>query len=174
MTIKIRKVFINFEKEEKWLNDMAAKGLHLVGYTFCKYHFEKGKPGEYQYRIQLLDETPFHYETQEYLQFMEESGVECVCTYVRWAYFRKKAEDGPFEIYTDVESKINHFKKIAWLFGGLAAFNIVIATINTFLSTFNLYLSFINWAVALLLIPVTIQFMKRINELRKEQELFEK
>ena len=25
-----------YEKEEKWLNEMAAKGLALVDYTFCR------------------------------------------------------------------------------------------------------------------------------------------
>ena len=30
----------DFEKEEKWLNEMAAKGLALVGVGFCKYEFD--------------------------------------------------------------------------------------------------------------------------------------
>ena len=30
----------NFDKEEQWLNEMAAKGLCLVSVGFCKYEFE--------------------------------------------------------------------------------------------------------------------------------------
>lgn len=38
----IRKLFWvwDFDKEEKWLNEMAAKGLSLVAVGFCKYEFE--------------------------------------------------------------------------------------------------------------------------------------
>ena len=28
-----------FDKEEKWLNEMAARGLCLVSIGFCKYEF---------------------------------------------------------------------------------------------------------------------------------------
>ncbi|WP_169819137.1 DUF2812 domain-containing protein [Anaerobacillus arseniciselenatis] len=171
--MKIRKVFLNFEKEEKWLNEMAAKGMHFIGYTFCTYYFEKGEPGEYNYRIQLLDQAPDHSEVQEYLEFMKDSGVECVATYVRWAYFRKKSEEGTFEIYSDIESKIKHFKKIAWLMGSLALLNVFIALLNTMLSTistYNLYFSFISWLTVLILLPITFGYIRRIKQLRREQE----
>lgn len=37
----------NFDKEEKWLNEMAAKGLCLISVGFCKYEFEDCEPGEF-------------------------------------------------------------------------------------------------------------------------------
>lgn len=43
----IRKLFINFEKEEKWINNIAAKGLNFIDYSFSRYLFEEGTPGEY-------------------------------------------------------------------------------------------------------------------------------
>ncbi len=45
----IHKLFFiwDFDKEEKWLNQMAAKGLALVSVGFCKYEFEDCIPGEY-------------------------------------------------------------------------------------------------------------------------------
>lgn len=36
----------DFEEEEKWINEMAAKGMNLQGIGFCKYVFEEGTPGE--------------------------------------------------------------------------------------------------------------------------------
>ena len=39
-----------FDKEENWLNEMAAKGLALVGVGFCRYEFEECTPGEYNVR----------------------------------------------------------------------------------------------------------------------------
>ena len=40
-----------FDKEEKWLNEMAAKGLTLASMHFTKYMFEETDPGEYQIRL---------------------------------------------------------------------------------------------------------------------------
>lgn len=37
------KFFIDFEKEEQWLEQMANDGYHLQD-TFFGYHFQKGKP----------------------------------------------------------------------------------------------------------------------------------
>ena len=44
----------NFDKEEKWLNEMAAKGLCLISVGLFRYDFEDCEPGEYQIRMQLL------------------------------------------------------------------------------------------------------------------------
>ena len=44
-----------FDKEEQWLNDMAAQGLALVDVGFCRYEFEECPPGEYQIRLELLE-----------------------------------------------------------------------------------------------------------------------
>ena len=62
MRHSIMKLFMDYEKEEKWLNDMSAKGLQLVHYSFPRYTFEEGEPGEYTYRIQLLENIPSHLE----------------------------------------------------------------------------------------------------------------
>lgn len=49
---KIHKLFWvwQFDNEENWLNEMAAKGLALVGVGFCRYEFEECTPGEYNVR----------------------------------------------------------------------------------------------------------------------------
>jgi hypothetical protein len=41
MKTKFMKIFWDYEKEEKWLNEMVAKGFAMSSYTFCVYTFEK-------------------------------------------------------------------------------------------------------------------------------------
>ena len=118
----IRKPYWNYEKEENWLNEMAQTGLNLIDHSWCKYIFEDGERAEYIYRIELLDNMHSHPESQKYLEFLKENGVEHVASYLRWVYLRKKASDGAFEVYTDIESKLKHLKRINrfWLTLGFA------------------------------------------------------
>ena len=90
MRTVIRKLFWvwDFEKEEQWLNEMAAKGLALVGVGFCRYEFEDCTPGEYSFRLELLDNRPEHPESRKYISFVEETGAEQVGSYHNWVYFR--------------------------------------------------------------------------------------
>lgn len=97
----IRKVYWDYENEEKWLNEMSAKGLQLESYTWCKYVFADGVPGEYIYRLELLENLATHPESIKYIQFLEENNVEHVASYMRWVYLRKKASDGEFQVYSD-------------------------------------------------------------------------
>src|SRR5699024_5022388 len=131
MTIKKWKFFMLYTSEEKWLNDMSEKGLHLVEYKFGRYFFEKGEPGKYEYRLELLDVSPTSQEGKEYIEFMNDVGAECVDTFQYWAYFRKEATDEPFEIYTDAPSKIKHLNRVM-------SFLIVIALANGMIAVANM------------------------------------
>lgn len=64
----------DFDKEEKWLNEMAAKGLCLISVGFCKYEFEDCRPGEYSVRTERLEHHPDHPESVRYMSFLEETG----------------------------------------------------------------------------------------------------
>jgi hypothetical protein len=179
---KVTKLFVNFEKEEKWLNDMASKGLNLIDYSFGRYLFEEGKPGEYIYRLELLNELPSHAESQAYIKFMEETGVECVATYMRWVFFRKKAEEGAFDLYTDCASRIKHYKRILWLIGVVALCNLFAAVLNVFLGLtvgrergfyFNLYVSILSWCINIIFIPLAFSYIKKIKKLKTQKQLYE-
>lgn len=37
----VRKAYMDFEKEEKFLNEMSAKGLALSEFSWCKYVFDE-------------------------------------------------------------------------------------------------------------------------------------
>ena len=47
---------------------------------------------------------------------MEETGVEIVQSWGFWVILRKKTTDGPFVLYTDVDSQITHYTKIRNMF----------------------------------------------------------
>ena len=116
MIKRVFKWFYDFEREEIWLNDMAAQGWHMQSFFLGLYEFKEGEPGEYIYRLELLPQRAAHYESHKYFRFLEETGVEIVSAWVRWVYYRRKAEEGAFDIYSDVDSRIKHYRRVYHLF----------------------------------------------------------
>lgn len=45
MSQVVRKFFMDFEKEEAWLNEMSAKGWALVEHSWARYVFEESTKG---------------------------------------------------------------------------------------------------------------------------------
>lgn len=95
---------------------MSEQGLALVTAGLLRYVFEDCKPGEYTYKLELLDSLPVSSKDTEYLRFLEEMGIEHVSSILRWVYLRKKSEDGPFDLYSDVSSKIRYLKRLRLFF----------------------------------------------------------
>jgi hypothetical protein len=102
----------NFEKEERWLNEMAGNGMILAGVGFARYDFDKCAPGEYIVRLEMLKEPVSRQASEDYIRFLEDTGVEHVGTLFRWAYFRKKAGGAPFDLFSDIDSRINHLNRM--------------------------------------------------------------
>lgn len=165
------------EKEEKWLNEMSAKGLALVDYSFCRYAFEECEPGEYCYKIQLLEHRPSHPESEMYLRFMEETGAEQVASYMNWVYFRKKTAEGEFELFSDIESKMRHLILIKKLLLPIAILNLWIFLMNLVNFALNypsgIWIPFINLACAVLVLFGVHAIQKKINVLKKEHAIRE-
>ena len=59
----------------------AARGLALVDVCGIRYVFEEGAPGEYEYRLELLEHTAGSSEGRCYLDFLRDLDIECVGTY---------------------------------------------------------------------------------------------
>lgn len=116
------KLYFDTEKETKWLNEMSAKGYALTDYCWGFYSFEKCLPGEYVYQIDIVD--GFFNVDDDYRKFMEDIGVELVCMWGCWVILRKKAADGPFRLYTDAESSIEHYSKIGLMFKAVTILDI--------------------------------------------------
>lgn len=175
MKHKVFKLFYDFEKEERWLNEMSAKGLQLCSYYFGQYVFEQGQPGEYTYRLELMETNPRGAEGQAYIRFMEDAGIECVDTFWRWAYFRKKTADGPFDVYTDPESKIKHYRRIAVVAAFGAVGNVAVCVYDTIVLRMIpiMLLNIFNVVVALLLGRLTWSLWRRIRKLKGEMRVRE-
>lgn len=179
----VRKAFFDYEKEEKYLNEMSAKGFALTDYSWCKYVFEDAPKGKYIYRLELLEKPINHPDSKKYIKFMEETGVEFVASYNRWVYFRRDAADGEFDIYSDIDSKIKHCKRIRSLFAAVMALNLVIGLMNSFWGNtetsmgvipVNSYIAILSYTIfALFLIFLVIPLSKKINALVKEKEIRE-
>ncbi len=108
------KIYYDKDEEEVWLKQMVAQGWALRKFFMGFYTFEPCTPGEYHYQIDLLDN--WNGDKAAYTAFMQDLGVEVIAQWWRWVYLRKKAADGPFEMYTDVESKITLYRKIKQFF----------------------------------------------------------
>lgn len=167
----------NFDKEERWLNEMAAKGFGLVSVGFCRYEFEDCEPGEYTYRLQLLDHCARHPESQKYLEFMETTGVRQVGALMRWIYFSRKSSEGPFELFSDNASRLKYLSRIIQLIMTLGVANLLIGADNVFLavvheSGFN-YVGFLNIALALWCGIGSLRLLRKRKRMKQELQLFE-
>ena len=77
----------DFEKEERWLNEMAQEGWVLDNTGFSFYTFVRCEPGEYIIRLEMNPSS-------DYRAFVKELGAEYIGGCVNWVYFRRKAELG--------------------------------------------------------------------------------
>lgn len=166
-----------FDKEEKWLNEMVARGLGLVSVGYCKYEFEDCEPGEYRICLQLLDKAPRHPESRKYIEFLEATGAEHIGSYMRWAYFRKRAADGEFELFSDNASRIKYLTGVISLIALVTVGNLIIGINNVFLanalSNPENYIGIINIAIGLLGISGSLRLLKKRKRMKQEGQLFE-
>lgn len=175
----IRKWFFvwDFDKEEAWLNEMAAKGLCLVSVGFCKFEFEDCLPGEYRICLQLLEKSPRNPEMEKYIDFLEETGAEHVGSFTRWVYFRKKASEGDFNLFSDNASRVKYLTSMLGFITLIVAMNLLIGLENLALAIFvgfpGNYLGFINLAIGLLGLPGVIKLWKKRNLIKRESQLIE-
>lgn len=167
----------DFDKEERWLNEMAARGLCLVSVGWCRYEFEDCVPGEYSVRLELLKEKPMHPESVKYMEFLEETGAEHVGSYWKWVYLRKKKADGNFQLFSDNESRIRHLTRIIRFVSVLTALNLYSGFYNLFLFFLwgNLVslLGLINLAFSTFFICGIIKLCRKRQRLKEEQRVFE-
>ena len=86
-------------KDEKYMNEMSAKGWNTKSLIEGFWIFEKGKENEYAYRIYYfrgMDKKSIHNKIKE----LEKENIEFVHKYSFWGIFRSKKE---FNLYTKSE-----------------------------------------------------------------------
>lgn len=124
-----------YHEEEKWLNEMAAEGWNLVKTGVVKFEFESGKPNEYIYRLELLDKDASSKESQNYINFLEETGIEKVGECNNWVYLRKKTSEGPFAPANESLNGLSHEVRVLNVFEGIRATLLVICGITAIAGT---------------------------------------
>lgn len=124
-----------YDKREKWVNEMCKKGYALKRFGLVKYEFEKCKPDEYYYCLELFENLPSHPDHEDYINFLrDEWKIEYVDSDYNWAFFRRKRIDGKFSLFSTKEAKIAYFKRIL-------TFRISITSLLLLLSITNILLS---------------------------------
>ena len=115
----------DFEKEEEWLNEMAMQGWALVSVGFAKYTFERCEPGEYAIRLEMHGADP------SYISFMEDAGAEYIGRLFAWIYLRRRSEFGPFDLFSDIDSRISHLDRIGRMLRLIGGANLMIGLANS-------------------------------------------
>ena len=158
----------DFEKEERWLNEMATNGWTLVEVGYCRYTFEKTDDNEYTVRLEM---HPFD---EDYISFMEQTGAEYIGRVLQWIYFRKKSELGRFDIFSDLDSRISHLSKIHKMILMLGLANLIIGIANLLSSrSINSAVAVFNLLVATLLMYGVGRMQGKIEYLENERQLRE-
>ena len=153
----------DFDKEEKWLNEMATNGWALCEVGFCKYTFEKCEPGEYSVRLEMRTND------DNYISFLEETGAEYIGKCFQWQFFRKKSEHGQFDLFSDIDSRLSHLSRIHRLILTLGVINLAVGAVNLFIGTYSTRNSF----VAILNLLVATVLMYGVGRLRGKMEYLE-
>ena len=153
-----------FEKEEQWLNTMAQSGWALAKVGFCTYHFVPCQPGEYTIRLEM------HESDKDYMQFMQDIGAEYVGRMAQWVYFRRRAELGQFDLFSDIDSKLTHLKKIGRTLIAIGGANLAIGLINSFNVT---HLGWLNLLCATALMYALGRIHGKMESLEKDRLLLE-
>jgi len=119
----------NDDKEERWLERMAASGWHLVTVGFI-YVFECGAPAQIRYQIDYPPQQP---DLDEYLRLCRDAGWEWVGSYFGSQYFRTTSPEVP-EIYTDKASRVAKYRRL-FAISLLLAITTVAANMSSLLDT---------------------------------------
>ncbi|SLL37091.1 Protein of uncharacterised function (DUF2812) [Mycobacteroides abscessus subsp. abscessus] len=169
--------FIHIEKEEAWLNHMCKKGYALQEISDGYYVFEASTPSRYIYRIEFLKQEVFQKEKDEYVALMQELKVEQVASNKRWHYFRRDASLGEFEIYSDIDSQIEHYQRINFIWYILAFIFIYSGISQVFLfrdiHTFEMILNTVLVIIGIFFLILGFPLTKKIHALKKRKNLFQ-
>ncbi|MFZ7942950.1 DUF2812 domain-containing protein [Neobacillus sp. 19] len=115
------KYFLDLEKEERWLNQMAAEGYELVGKSMG-YKFHKAKPENSNIKI---DYRIFKKQADfvDYITLFEDCGWKHVAGTKGSGthYFKRASNMADEDIFSDIDSKAGRYKRLSDMYMSLAA-----------------------------------------------------
>lgn len=154
----------DFEKEERWLNEMAMNGWRLCGVGWCSYTFEACEPGSCSIRLEM---RPYD---EGYVAFMQETGASFIGRVMMWLYFSKPTEAGSFDLFSDIDSKIAHLDRIGKMLAAIGLANLMIGLLNSFSPS---HLGWVNLLCATLLMYGLGRIHGKKEALETERQLHE-
>ena len=114
------------ERLERQLDRLSAEGWQLEGTGWFSLRYRRGKPNEYCYRVQYLYESRDG-QRDDYVRGLAELGVELVMDIGSFLILRRRNDGTPFELFSDLDSRITSEKRYLRTRGLLAAFWLVLA-----------------------------------------------
>lgn len=126
------KGFIDFDKEEKWLEGLAKQGYHLES-VFFVYKFRLAEPEEATIKIDFRRFTKQE-DFIDYCTLFEDSGWKHMAG-TRWSgtqYFKKVDGESEDDIFSDEISRAGKYKRFSNMF-----IKLVIIYCLLFLKTFD-------------------------------------
>lgn len=161
------KLYFDKDKETKWLNDMADQGWAMNGFFAGFYRFEPCEKGKYSYQIDFGNE--FFSVSDDYREFMSDSDIEIIQSWGFWVFLRKLSSEGEFQLYTDVDSQIEHYKKIRNMFKAVTVIELICLFIELFSASMTK--SPLLWSFVFLILAIIIAFVNitfRTNDIIHE------
>ena len=173
--------FVDFDKEEQWLNDMAKQGWAFWHTNGVIYRFKQSKPEEFIYQIDFDEKKKDGIE--DYVVFRSSCGDQFVHQWKNKIYWKRETTSGPFEAENNVAAKLRLTNKAFNFhlnsFIGLtliAAFAFLVLmplsrhlpenAFSSWLNDFSIGLTYgILLAELIILLPVLKKLHKKINEL---------
>lgn len=166
-----------YEDEERWLNEMSEQGWNLKRVWPFRYEFEQG--GERQlYRLEYLPHFPGHPQSREYISFVEETGAKWVGSVKKWVYFSKPASEGAFDLFSNLDSRAAHLRRIDSLMRVCVILLLVCALFNLLLgvldhSAINLGVGAADAAVGVGLFLGTRRLADQLDRMNRERSIRE-
>lgn len=151
-------LYFDKDKEIEWLNQMAQDGYAMTGFFAGVYTFEPCEKGEWQYQVDIGN--GFFGVKKEYSDFMEEMGIEIVQCWGPWVILRRKAAEGEFELFSDVDSRIEQYKKILILFKIVTGVELLALIYEIYAGLEGVKLA---WPIALLIAAMACVFFNIIT-----------
>lgn len=166
------KLYFDKDKETQWLNEMVNSGWAMTGFFAGFYIFERCEKGKYSYQIDFGNK--FMSVSEDYREFMSEADIEIVQIWGFWVFLRKLASKGEFELYSDVDSQIEHYQKIKKMFKIATIIELICLFIEIFLAVQTgiplLWgFVFLILAIVLVLIKITLHTGDIIHELNERK-----
>lgn len=97
--------FIDFAKEEKWINDMSKNGWAFWHTNGVIYRFRRCEPKEFIYQIDF-DENKSKEGIGDYVVFRSSCGDQFVHQWKRKIYWKRDMVSGPFEDENNLVAKL--------------------------------------------------------------------